>query len=406
MVVTRLSDSLRSASNESPLESYPRAFRERTEVDSEYAVETVESLASLLSYLPHWTRLTKDCLVANPFYEPFFLLPALQKTRPAGRVLVVFVFKKSKKVPRTEELVGIFPIERRSNGILSLPRWRLLTTSLILRSVPLLTNQHPECALSAFLKWSAESGIGLLEFDRVLAEGPFQHALVNALTACGRLPYVTGQSINATLNKDRQTAQSGGKAFREINRKRRRLEELGDLQFRFLSETESLSEWQLRFLELEASGWKGRRGTAMMQSDRERELFMTVTRQAWARKKLQMFGLFLDDQPIAMKCNLCAGREGLAWKITYDENFSKFSPGLILELEHKLHFERQSELDRLDFCARADHPLCQRIAHQQLCLQRLLIPCDSLVSELYCSAVSFLRRMKRHLRSCRSKADE
>lgn len=406
MVVARVSDSLRSASIESPLESYPRAFRERTEVDSEYAVETVESLAALVSYLPHWKRLSKDCLVPNPFYEPFFLLPALQKTRPAGRVLVAFVFKKSSQRPLTEELVGIFPIERRSNGILSLPRWRLLTTSLILRSVPLLTNQRPECALSAFLKWSAKSGIGLLEFDRVLAEGPFQHALVNALTACGRLPYVTGQSVNATLTRKNHATRTSGKALREINRKHRRLEELGDLQFRSLSETESLSEWQRWFLELEASGWKGRRGTAMMQSDRERELFMTVTRQAWARKKLQMFGLFLDDRPVAMKCNLCSGREGLAWKITYDENFSKFSPGLILELEHKMHFEQQSDLDRIDFCARADHPLCQRIAHEQLCLQRLLIPCDSLVSELYCSAVSFLRRIKRHFRSCRSKSEE
>ena len=83
MVVARVSDSLRSASIESPLESYPRAYRERTEVDSEYAVETVESLAALVSYLPHWKRLSKDCLVPNPFYEPFFLLPALQKTRPA-----------------------------------------------------------------------------------------------------------------------------------------------------------------------------------------------------------------------------------------------------------------------------------------------------------------------------------
>jgi len=398
MVVAYVPHSQKLISTESPLESYPRPFRERSEVDGDYTVEIVDSLAALVAYVPLWTRLAKNCLVPNPFYEPFFLLPALQNTHPSGRVLIAFVFRTSRQNPHGEELAGVFPLEKRSNGILSLPRWRLLATGLILRSVPLLQSQHPERALAAFLRWSAEAGLGLLEFDRVLAEGPFQHALVNSLNSCGLFPYVTCQSTNATLEKDRRAPQPSGKATREINRKRRRLDELGDLQFRTLNDDGSLSEWQRQFLELEASGWKGRRGTAMMQSERERELFVTVTRQAWSRRKLQMCGLFLNGQPVAMKCNLCSGREGLAWKITFDENFAKYSPGLILELEHKLQFEQQSDLDRIDFCARADHPLCQRITHDQLCFQRLLIPCNSPASELYCSAVSFLRRIKRHVR--------
>jgi len=380
----------------SPLESYSRSYSARVRIDEEYVIETVRSVPALAGYLPVWKQLASNCLVSNPFYEPFFLLPTLQRIPPEGPICFAFVFRKNPGRDQAEELVGVFPLEKRSNGVLSLPRWRLLTNSLMLRAVPLLDPGQPERTIAAFLKWASVSDLGLLEFDRVLAEGAFQHALICAFHATGTVPYIVGQSTNAVLTRRSATGKTSNKGLRETQRKRRRLEELGPLQTRALDSQSSLEKWQHEFLRLEASGWKGRGGTAMAQSEAERDLFLTVTRQGWARRKLQMFGLFLDGRPVAMKCNLLSGREGMAWKIAYDEAFAKYSPGLILEVDHKQAFDEQYELDRIDFCARASHPLCQRIPHEQLCMQRLLIPCGSLGSELYCSTLSFLRRVKRH----------
>ncbi len=380
----------------SPLESYSRSYSARVTIDDEFVIETVRSVSALAGYLPVWKQLAQNTLISNPFYEPFFLLPALQRLPPDGPLCFAFVFRKSTSNDRADELVGVFPLEKRSNGVLSLPRWRLLTNSLMLRAVPLLHELQPERTIAAFLKWASLFDLGLLEFDRVLAEGAFQHALICAFHATGIAPYIVGQSTNAVLTNRAGSEEPSKKAMRETQRKRRRLEELGHLEFRSLDETESLDDWQSEFLCLEASGWKGRGGTAMAQSQAERDLFLTVTRQGWARKKLQMFGLFLDGRPVAMKCNLLSGREGMAWKIAYDEAFAKYSPGLILEVDHKQAFNEQTELDRIDFCARASHPLCQRVPHEQLCMQRLLIPCGSIGSELYCSTLSFLRRVKRH----------
>ncbi|MCG6156586.1 GNAT family N-acetyltransferase [Rubinisphaera margarita] len=396
MVVDHAPNLIASIAVSSPLESYSRSYSTRIDIDDEYVIETVGTVTALAGYLPSWKKLASDCLVSNPFYEPFFLLPTLQRLPAEGPVCFAFVFRKADSRGQEDQLVGFFPLEKRSNGVLSRPRWRLLTNSLMLRAVPLLGTEHPERTIAAFLTWATRSDLGLLEFDRVLAEGAFQHALICAFQSTGTAPYIVGQTTNAVLTKRSGTAEPSKKAMREIQRKRRRLEDIGDLQCRVLDEHESLDAWQHGFLRLEASGWKGRGGTAMVQSDQERDLFLTVTRQGWARRKLQMFGLFLDGRPIAMKCNLHSGREGMAWKIAFDEAFSKYSPGLILEVEHKQSFDQQSELDRIDFCARASHPLCQRLPHEQLCMQRLLIPCGSLRSELYCSTLSFLRRVKRH----------
>ncbi len=49
------------------------------------------------------------------------------------------------------------------------------------------------------------------------------------------------------------------------------------------------------------------------------------------QQKLMMLSLTIDGKPIAMKCNLLSGNGAFAWKITYDEDYARFSPGCILE---------------------------------------------------------------------------
>jgi len=39
-----------------------------------------------------------------------------------------------------------------------------------------------------------------------------------------------------------------------------------------------------------------------------------------------MLGLYLDGTPLAMQCNLHSGQKGFAFKVAFDENWSKVSP--------------------------------------------------------------------------------
>jgi len=381
----------------SPLETYPRSYATRTEIGEEFFVETVDTLAALPSYLLDWKQLASQAMLPNPFYEPFFLLPAIQRLHHHNDYQFVFVFRKANSLQKPPQLVGFFPLSRTRVGRYPFAAWKLLTNDLIFRAIPLLSANRPDQTLSAFFKWAQASHLGLLELDRIPAEGPFQQALVRAFSQSATTPHVARQSVCAVLTKAEKgdPALRNGRAVREINRKWRRLEELGTLQFRNFTSIESLSKWQLDFLKLEAAGWKGREGTALAQSEAEKKTFLAVTKQAWERNKFQMFGLFLDDQPIAMKCNLTSGGEGFAWKIAYDERFAKFSPGLLLEDAHKSYFFEQQELTRIDACAAADHPLFRRVWEGSQCMQHLLIPCGTVASEFYCAALPLLHTAKR-----------
>src|SRR5262249_19749962 len=130
-----------------------------------------------------------------------------------------------------------------------------------------------------------------------------------------------------------EAAMSGG-ARKELRRQRRRLGELGKLESAVLEDGKDLESWVEQFLQLEASGWKGQHGTALAVHSNERNFFHAVARDAFARHRLMMLGLFLDGKPIALKCNLLMGDGAIAFKIAFDEQYARFSPGVQLALDN------------------------------------------------------------------------
>jgi Acetyltransferase (GNAT) domain len=64
-----------------------------------------------------------------------------------------------------------------------------------------------------------------------------------------------------------------------------------------------------------------------------------------------MMALRLDGKAIALKHNLLAGEGSFAFKITFDESFARYSPGVLLELDniHRLH--QLPNLRWMDSCA-------------------------------------------------------
>jgi hypothetical protein len=54
---------------------------------------------------------------------------------------------------------------------------------------------------------------------------------------------------------------------------------------------------------------------------------------------------------VALKLNLLSGAGGFAFKITFDESFSRFSPGVQLELDNVERAHRLPQLRFMDSCA-------------------------------------------------------
>lgn len=84
------------------------------------------------------------------------------------------------------------------------------------------------------------------------------------------------------------------------------------------------------FSAVEASGWKGSKGTAIGQSHQltafYREAFCAFARE----RRGAVHVLLVEDRPVAAQLTVLAGRRCYVLKIGYDESFSSIAPGQVL----------------------------------------------------------------------------
>jgi hypothetical protein len=90
------------------------------------------------------------------------------------------------------------------------------------------------------------------------------------------------------------------------------------------------------------------------------------------RGRLERLSLELDGQPIAMLASLLAPPGAFSYKTAFDERFSRFSPGVLLQLENLAMLERAG-IAWTDSCAAPDHPMIDSLWRERRALGRFSI---------------------------------
>jgi CelD/BcsL family acetyltransferase involved in cellulose biosynthesis len=126
---------------------------------------------------------------------------------------------------------------------------------------------------------------------------------------------------------------------KSVRRRRRKLEEKGEILFTRVTEAKP-SELE-RFYQLERSGWKGKKGTAIACDTRTRRFYDEVARRAAEFGYLSLYALEFGGRAIAMQLCLIYGGRGFAIKPAYDESFSAYAPGNLLGYEIALDMAAQ-----------------------------------------------------------------
>ncbi|MEH6552411.1 MAG: GNAT family N-acetyltransferase [Pseudomonadales bacterium] len=92
---------------------------------------------------------------------------------------------------------------------------------------------------------------------------------------------------------------------------------------------ESIDVHFTQFLDIEASGWKGVKGTAIRQLNGSNDFYYSLCKTAAEQGQLRWYKLFAGDQLVAM--NMAIHRADDLWivKTAYNENYRSFSPGAI-----------------------------------------------------------------------------
>ena len=119
-------------------------------------------------------------------------------------------------------------------------------------------------------------------------------------------------------------------SFRKsLRRRARRLEELGEVAYTDHPRPDQVSDVLTEGLRLEASGWKGRDGVAVLLQPGYESWFRSVAEVAGQMGWLRLSSLYLDDRMIAFSFDLEYGHRRHSLMSAYDEGqeISRLSPG-------------------------------------------------------------------------------
>ena len=149
----------------------------------------------------------------------------------------------------------------------------------------------------------------------------------------------------------------GSNRRKGLARTRRRLEEVGKVEHESHSCGEGLERAVSAFLKIEASGWKGKRGTALNCDEQTQQFAKAAFTGDEANSICRADMLTVSGVPIAVSLIALAGRTGFAVKACYDESYRRYSPGLLLETEVIRSFLSGDWANRLDSATLGTHVL-------------------------------------------------
>jgi CelD/BcsL family acetyltransferase involved in cellulose biosynthesis len=168
----------------------------------------------------------------------------------------------------------------------------------------------------------------------VLSEMPASAACDALLAAAPEKGMRTGQwsapgspFLMLPANQELLTARLSSRFRGSLRRKRRNLGKEGVLRSQRSRDDFSMLE---QGMQLEASGWKGRAGTAMRQDIATRAFYLELAERMSDEGNLVMWALWLDEHMVAFQYGLEYRGCYSLLKVAYDEEYYRFSPGQLL----------------------------------------------------------------------------
>ncbi len=364
----------------------------------------VNEVEALRAIEPAWQALCDEATEPNPFYEPWSLLPALENLAPSGLVTVLLIDRQHPTGKKGErELCGVLPIEhRRPLGKRGPVVLRMYQHPYAYLGTPLVRAGTEAEVFKAFFGWLTEGGIKrcLFRLDALPADGVFRQRLTDFLYERSAVPQLITTYTRAFFRKAESAdgyleRAVGGKRRKEHRRLLARLAELGRLDVEELGPEGDFRKWATEFAELEQQGWKGRESVAVESQAAHARFFHELVRHAHLRGRLLGTSLRLDGRPLAMKLNLLSRGGSVALKITYDEAFAKYSPGVLLELDniHRLH--GRGDVPWMDSCAAPNRFMINQLWSERREVQSVLLSSGHPVGDLAQAAFPLARTCRR-----------
>jgi hypothetical protein len=188
------------------------------------------------------------------------------------------------------------------------------------------------------------------------------------------------------------------KRRKELKRLRKRFSEQGTLVTERLGDVSELPSYIDDFLTLEDGGWKGARGSSLRREAGMEAVMREGLVALQDAKKLLFWRLKFDGVAIASLFAVVDNGQVTLGKIAYREDFSKYSPGVLLILDATEDFFANPDIEMADSNAIPNHPMIDRIWRDRLSYADVLIAPDAMSA----AAFALCRKLETGQRKIRS----
>ncbi len=283
----------------------------------------------------------------NPFLDYHWISNWLQHFA-RGNPLNIYLAQNE-----ANETLGIFPLIAAKDvllgvksNILSFPaNSHSFRTDLLTRQ-----DQRAELFTAWFNHVKATQKFDYLKFKEFLYDPKFfavlkERGIPFTLEEKKQPPYLNIKENWETYFKARR-----GHFRRNLRRRIRNAQkEFGAVTYRVFNGSNSeLEGWISAGLTLEASGWKGKKGSAILNSEEVKKFYLDVAQNFNARKMLHLGAVYFGERMVAFNFSLIYRDVFYLLKIAYDENVPRYSPGQIM-MFHLLQWVFGQGLQSFDF---------------------------------------------------------
>jgi CelD/BcsL family acetyltransferase involved in cellulose biosynthesis len=342
-----------------------------------------------------WSRLCFRAIEPNAFYSPEWALAVTRHVPGDDNIKALLAWDS----PAKKTLIGFLPVTSTWRA-LKLPLPVLVTWhGYAPLAVPLLDKDCAVEAAHGLLNAAKEARAHALLFS-ILTDGPAAEAIRAALSNEGRSPKILHSEDRALLDAEGDADAMlhdalGSKKLKELRRQRNRLADDGEVRFSISVSPQQTMAALEEFMNLEAAGWKGKRGTALGAKEGLSRFIKEAVDKLAPQGNFEVATLTRGADVIAAGLIARHGNRAYFFKTAYDERLSKCSPGVQLTLELTKHFCANETIKSVDSTATADHPMINHIWKGRLALTETLVPLRAGPSG---SLFAFLISVRRALR--------
>jgi CelD/BcsL family acetyltransferase involved in cellulose biosynthesis len=325
-----------------------------------------------------WRALADNAIEPNGFYLPEWELTvnAFAQDRTGVSALTADSATAGRDAP---PLIGLLP------AISAWRAYRLPLPALVSADpygelgTPLLDRAHADEAATKLMTRARAAGAHALILRNIPLDGPVMTAFTRSLERSWRAPRVLQSHARACLDATRDAEELlrdalGPKKLKELRRQRNRLAEHGEVIFTIATAPDEIARDLDTFLALEASGWKAKRGTALVQDEGDAAFVRRAVHDAATRGNCEIVTLYAGETPVASGIVLRHLDRAFYFKMGVDERFAKCSPGVQLTLDLTRHLCADPAIAMADSNAMPGHPMIDPIWRGRLAVGDVLIP--------------------------------